>query len=486
MAKNNKKMVDAITSMDEDFAKWYTDICMKAELVSYTSVKGCMVIRPYGYAIWENIQRILDGRFKELGHENVCMPMFIPESLLQKEKDHVEGFAPEVAWVTHGGSEKLEDRLCVRPTSETLFCEHYSNIVHSYRDLPKLYNQWVSVVRWEKTTRPFLRSREFLWQEGHTIHETAEEAIEETERMLNCYADFCEHDLAMPVVKGRKTESDKFAGAEATYAIEALMHDGKALQAGTSHYFGDGFARAFDIQFTGRDNKLAYPHQTSWGVTTRLIGAVIMTHGDDNGLVLPPAVAPVQVVIVPIAQHKEGVLDEAQKIYDKLKACGVRVKLDDSNNSPGWKFAEYEMKGIPVRVEIGPKDIENGQCIVATRYNGEKITVSLENMLETLKDTVIEMLEKTIPEGMYKKAAENRENKTYRCKTMDEIKAALEEKGDGFVKAMWCGDEACEDKVKEITGVGSRCIPFDQEEIDDVCVCCGKPAKKMVLWGKAY
>lgn len=486
MAKNNKKMVDAITSMDEDFAKWYTDICMKAELVSYTSVKGCMVIRPYGYAIWENIQRILDGRFKELGHENVCMPMFIPESLLQKEKDHVEGFAPEVAWVTHGGSEKLEDRLCVRPTSETLFCEHYSNIVHSYRDLPKLYNQWVSVVRWEKTTRPFLRSREFLWQEGHTIHETAEEAIEETERMLNCYADFCEHDLAMPVVKGRKTESDKFAGAEATYAIEALMHDGKALQAGTSHYFGDGFARAFDIQFTGRDNKLAYPHQTSWGVTTRLIGAVIMTHGDDNGLVLPPAVAPVQVVIVPIAQHKEGVLDEAQKIYDKLKACGIRVKLDDSNNSPGWKFAEYEMKGIPVRVEIGPKDIENGQCVVATRYNGDKITVSLENMLETLKDTVIEMLEKTIPEGMYKKAAENRENKTYRCKTMDEIKAALEEKGDGFVKAMWCGDEACEDKVKEITGVGSRCIPFDQEEIDDVCVCCGKPAKKMVLWGKAY
>ena len=486
MAKNNKKMVDAITSMDEDFAKWYTDICMKAELVSYTSVKGCMVIRPYGYAIWENIQRILDGRFKELGHENVCMPMFIPESLLQKEKDHVEGFAPEVAWVTHGGSEKLEDRLCVRPTSETLFCEHYSNIVHSYRDLPKLYNQWVSVVRGEKTTRPFLRSREFLWQEGHTIHETAEEAIEETERMLNCYADFCEHDLAMPVVKGRKTESDKFAGAEATYAIEALMHDGKALQAGTSHYFGDGFARAFDIQFTGRDNKLAYPHQTSWGVTTRLIGAVIMTHGDDNGLVLPPAVAPVQVVIVPIAQHKEGVLDEAQKIYDKLKACGIRVKLDDSNNSPGWKFAEYEMKGVPVRVEIGPKDIENGQCVVATRYNGDKITVSLENMLETLKDTVIEMLEKTIPEGMYKKAAENRENKTYRCKTMDEIKAALEEKGDGFVKAMWCGDEACEDKVKEITGVGSRCIPFDQEEIDDVCVCCGKPAKKMVLWGKAY
>lgn len=481
MSKKNEKMVDAITSMDEDFAKWYTDICKKAELIEYTSVKGCMVIRPYGYAIWENIQKILDGMFKELGHENVCMPMFIPESLLQKEKDHVEGFAPEVAWVTYGGNEKLEDRLCVRPTSETLFCEHYSNIIHSYRDLPKLYNQWVSVVRWEKTTRPFLRSREFLWQEGHTIHATAEEAIEETERMLNCYAEFCEQSLAIPVVKGRKTESDKFAGAEATYAIEALMHDGKALQAGTSHYFGDGFARAFDIQFTNKENKLEYPHQTSWGMTTRLIGAIIMTHGDDNGLALPPAVAPIQAVIVPIAQHKEGVLDKANELYEQLKANGIRVKLDDSNNSPGWKFAEYEMKGVPVRIEIGPKDIENNQCVVVTRHNREKTFVSLDTLLDTIPEKLRE-----VHDGLYAKALENRRDKTYQCKTMDEIITALEENGDGFVEAMWCGDEACEDEVKEKTGVGSRCIPFEQHEISDKCVCCGKPAKKMVLWGKAY
>ena len=486
MGKKNEKMVDAITSMDEDFAKWYTDICKKAELVEYTSVKGCMVIRPYGYAIWENIQHILDTKFKELGHENVCMPMFIPESLLNKEKDHVEGFAPEVAWVTHGGSEKLEERLCVRPTSETLFCEHYANIVHSYRDLPKLYNQWVSVVRWEKTTRPFLRSREFLWQEGHTIHATAEEAIEETERMLNCYADFSEHDLCIPVVRGQKTESDKFAGAVSTYAIEAMMHDGKALQAGTSHYFGDGFAKAFGIQFASKDNKLEYPHQTSWGMTTRMIGAIIMTHGDNNGLVLPPAVAPVQAVIVPIAQFKEGVLEKAAEIRDKLKALGIRVKLDDSDNSPGWKFAEHEMRGVPVRIEIGPKDIEAGQCIVATRYNSEKQTVSLENDLGTLADKVKELLEKEIPAGMFAKALENRRNRTYQCTTTDEIKSALKEKGDGFVEAMWCGDEACEDKVKELTGVGSRCIPFEQHQISDKCVCCGKPAKHMVLWAIAY
>ncbi|MDD6635479.1 MAG: proline--tRNA ligase [Ruminococcus sp.] len=480
MAKEKKK-VEAITSMDEDFAKWYTDICKKAELVEYTSVKGCMVIRPYGYAIWENMQRILDAMFKDTGHENVCMPMFIPESLLQKEKDHVEGFAPEVAWVTHGGNEKLEERLCVRPTSETLFCEHYANIVHSYRDLPKLYNQWVSVVRWEKTTRPFLRSREFLWQEGHTIHATAEEAVEETERMLNVYAEFCENALAMPVVKGKKTESDKFAGAVSTYAIEALMHDGKALQAGTSHYFGDGFAKAFGIEYTDKENKRVNPHQTSWGVTTRLIGAIIMTHGDDNGLVLPPAVAPVQVVIIPIAQHKEGVLDKANELKERLAKYNVRVKLDDSDNSPGWKFAEYEMKGVPVRVEIGPKDIEAGQCVIATRHNGEKTIISLDELEETVAKKLNE-----VRDGLYKKALENRERRTYTCKTMDEIISVLEEKGDGFVKAMWCGDEACEDIVKEKTGVGSRCIPFEQENISDVCVCCGKPAKAMVYWGKAY
>ena len=476
-----KKMVEDITSMEEDFAKWYTDIVKKAELIEYTSVKGCMVIRPYGYAIWEHMQRILDGMFKETGHENVCMPMFIPESLLQKEKDHVEGFAPEVAWVTHGGSEKLEERLCVRPTSETLFCEHYANIIHSHRDLPKLYNQWVSVVRWEKTTRPFLRSREFLWQEGHTIHATAEEAVVETEKMLNVYATFCEKYLAMPVVKGKKTESDKFAGAVSTYAIEALMHDGKALQAGTSHYFGDGFAKAFGIQYQSKENKLEYPHQTSWGVTTRLIGAIIMTHGDDNGLVLPPAVAPIQAVIVPIAQHKEGVLEKSAEVADALKAAGIRVKLDDSNNSAGWKFAEYEMKGVPVRIELGPRDIENGQCVVATRHNGEKEVVALDN----LADTIAKKLEE-VHNGLYNKALENRENKTYACTTLEEITKALEEKGDGFVKAMWCGDEECEDKVKEITGVGSRCIPFEQEELSDVCVCCGKKAKHMVYWGKAY
>ena len=482
MAKNNQKMVDAITSMDEDFAQWYTDIVKKAELSSYTSVKGCMVIRPYGYAIWEQMQHILDETFKETGHENVCMPMFIPESLLQKEKDHVEGFAPEVAWVTHGGSEKLEERLCVRPTSETLFCDHYAEIVHSYRDLPKLYNQWVSVVRWEKTTRPFLRSREFLWQEGHTIHATAEEALAETEQMLNVYADFCEKSLAMPVVKGRKTESDKFAGAVATYAIEALMHDGKALQAGTSHYFGDGFAKAFNIQFTDKNNTLQYPHQTSWGVTTRLIGAIIMTHGDNNGLVLPPAVAPIQVIIVPVAMHKEGVLDKAKALEAQLKAAGIRVKVDDTDNSPGWKFAQYEMKGVPVRLEIGPKDIEQDQCVLVTRHNREKTFCPLSQLVETVQERL-----QAVHDGMYEKALENRKNRTYVCKSMDEIQQVLAEKGDGFVEAMWCGDEACEEEIKAQTGgATSRCIPEEEEQLSDVCICCGKPAKHMVYWGKAY
>ncbi len=480
MAKNQKKMVESITSMDEDFAKWYTDICKKAELVEYTSVKGCMVIRPYGYAIWENIQRILDGMFKETGHENVCMPMFIPESLLQKEKDHVEGFAPECAWVTYGGSEKLEERLCVRPTSETLFCEHFKNVVESYRDLPKLYNQWVSVVRWEKTTRPFLRSREFLWQEGHTLHETAEEAIEETEKMLNVYTEFCQKYLAIPVVQGMKTESDKFAGAERTYCIEALMHDGKALQAGTSHYFGDGFAKAFEIQFLDKENKLQYPHQTSWGMTTRLIGAIIMTHGDNNGLVLPPAVAPIQAIVIPVAQHKEGVLEKAEELQERLKKV-CRVKMDASNNSPGWKFAEYEMKGVPLRIEIGPKDIENNQCVIVTRHNREKTFVSLDK----LEETVLQKLQE-VRDGIYAAALENRERRTFTCTSTDEIIKALEENGDGFVKAMWCGEEECEDKVKELTGVGSRCIPIEQEHIADTCVCCGKPAKHMLYWGKAY
>ena len=472
-------MVEEITSMEEDFAKWYTDVVKKAELASYSCVRGCMVVRPYGTALWENIRDNLDRRFKALGHENVMMPLFIPESLLQKEKDHVEGFAPEVAWVTHGGAEQLQERLCVRPTSETLFCDHYAQVIHSYRDLPKLYNQWCSVVRWEKTTRPFLRTMEFFWQEGHTMHETPQEAVEETERMLNVYADFCEHDLAIPVVKGRKTDKEKFAGAEATYTIEALMHDGKALQSGTSHYFGDGFARAFDIQFTGRDNTLQYPHQTSWGMSSRIIGAIIMTHGDNNGLVLPPAVAPVQVVILPIAMHKEGVLDKAMELRDRLAAT-FRVKVDDSDNSAGWKFAEYEMKGVPLRLEIRPQDIANNQCVLVRRDNREKTFVSLDQ----LEAAIAEQLE-AVRAGLYEKALARREEMTYSAKTLEELKDLAEHK-PGFIKAMWCGDLACEEALKEEAGVTSRCIPFEQEQLADTCVCCGKPAKHMLYWGKAY
>ncbi|MBR5218364.1 MAG: proline--tRNA ligase [Clostridia bacterium] len=479
MAKNDNKFVKDITSMDEDFAKWYTDIVKKAELVEYSSVKGCMIIRPYGYAIWEKIQANLDKRFKELGHENVYMPMFIPESLLQKEKDHVEGFAPEVAWVTHGGAEKLQERLCVRPTSETLFCEHFSKIVHSYRDLPKLYNQWCSVVRWEKTTRPFLRSSEFLWQEGHTIHETAEEAIAETRQMLNVYADFCEDTLAIPVVKGQKTDKEKFAGAEQTYTIESLMHDGKALQSGTSHYFGDGFAKAFDIQFTDKNGQLQYVHETSWGVSTRLIGAIIMMHGDDNGLVLPPNIAPIQCVIVPIAQHKEGVLDKAYELYENLKK-NYSIKIDASDKSPGWKFSEYEMKGIPLRIELGPKDIEAGQAVIARRDNHEKIIVALDE-LETKIGEILE----TMQADMLEKARQIRESHTVSVQTLEEM-ADYSKDNNGFVKAMWCGSLDCEEKVKEVAGLTSRCMPFDQENISDKCVCCGKKPKALVYWGKAY
>ena len=477
---NDKRQLEQITPRDVDFAQWYTDIVKNADLTDYSSVKGCMIIRPYGYAIWENIQKIMDKKFKETGHENVYMPIFIPESLLNKEKEHVEGFAPEVAWVTHGGNEPLPERLCVRPTSETLFCEHFKKIINSYRDLPVLYNQWCSVVRWEKTTRPFLRTREFLWQEGHTMHATAQEAREETLRMLNVYASVCENDLAMPVIKGPKTPSDKFAGAEDTYAIEALMHDGKALQAGTSHYFGDGFAKAFDITYKSKDNVDVHPHQTSWGTTTRLIGAIIMTHGDDNGLVLPPAVAPIQVVIVPVAQHKEGVLEKANELKKRLEK-DFRVKLDDSENSPGWKFAEYEMKGVPVRIEIGPRDIEANKCVICTRHNLEKSEADLDNLEAAVAEKLGE-----VRDGLYAKALENREKHTYSCTTIDEIKQALEKNGDGFVKAMWCGSEECEDSVKAQTGVGSRCIPFDQEQLSDKCVCCGRPAKKLVYWGKAY
>ncbi len=477
---DNKKLVEQITSMDEDFAKWYTDIVKKADLIDYSSVKGCMIIRPYGYAIWENIQKILDTRFKETGVENVYMPMFIPESLLTKEKDHVEGFAPEVAWVTHGGSERLAEKLCVRPTSETLFCEHYANIIKSYRDLPKIYNQWCSVVRWEKTTRPFLRSREFLWQEGHTMHRTAEEAEARTVQMLNIYADFFEKDLGMPVVKGRKTDKEKFAGAEATYTVEALMHDGKALQGGTSHNFGNGFAKAFDIQYLDSDNTLKYPYQTSWGVSTRIIGGIIMTHGDDSGLVLPPAVAPIQVIVIPVQQHKEGVIDAAEKIVKTLKDAGIRVKMDASEQSPGWKFSEYEMKGVPLRVEIGPRDIAENKCVIVRRDNREKSFISQNDLIEAV-NAGLEDLTKAI----YEKALANRENRTFKAETLDElIKIASE--NNGYIKAMWCGDLECEMKLKEEADVTSRCLPFDAEPIADKCVCCGREAHKLVYWGKAY
>ncbi len=474
-----KKMVDEITSMDVDFAKWYTDVVKKADLMDYTTIKGCMIVRPYGCAIWENIKSALDAMFKETGHENIMMPLFIPESLLQKEKDHVDGFAPEVAWVTHGGSEKLNERLCVRPTSEVLFCEHFSKVINSHRDLPLLYNQWCSVVRWEKTTRPFLRTSEFWWQEGHTMHETAEEAKAETEQMLNIYAKLCEDYLAIPVVKGKKTDKEKFAGAESTYTIEAMMHDGKALQSGTSHYFGDGFSKAFDITFQGRENKPMHPHQTSWGMSTRIIGAIIMTHGDDNGLALPPAIAPHQVVIVPVAQHKAGVLEKADELKNRLKAV-CRVKVDSSDNSPGWKYAEHEMKGVPLRLEIGPKDIEKNQCVIVTRHNREKHFVSLDNL-----ENEIETLLKKVHDGLYERALKNRESRMFTAKNFDELKAVGEGE-TGFVKTMWCGDLECEMKVKEEVGMTSRCMPFEQEEIAETCVCCGKPSKTMIIWGKAY
>ena len=406
------------------------------------------------------------------------MPIFIPESLLQKEKDHVEGFAPEVAWVTHGGLEPLQERLCVRPTSETLICDFYAKDIHSYRDLPKVYNQWCSVVRWEKTTRPFLRSREFLWQEGHTAHATAEEAEARTIQMLNLYADFCEQVLAIPVIRGQKTDKEKFAGAEATYTIESLMHDGKALQSGTSHNFGDGFAKAFGIQYAAKDNTLQYVHQTSWGMTTRMIGAIIMVHGDNNGLVLPPRIAPTQVVIVPIQQQKEGVLNKAFELRDVLS--NFRVKVDDSDKSPGWKFSESEMRGIPVRVEIGPRDIENNEAVLVRRDTHEKITVSLDE----IEAKVSELLD-TIQNDMLERARAHRDSHTYVATTYDEFVKTINEK-PGFVKAMWCGDQACEDKIKEDTAATSRCMPFAQEHLSDKCVCCGKPAKKMVYWGRAY
>ncbi len=478
MAK--EKMVSQITDMELDFAQWYTDVCKKADLIAYSGVKGVFVYRPYGYALWENIQHILDGMFKESGHENVYMPLLIPESLLQKEKDHVEGFAPECAWVTMGGSEELEEKLCIRPTSETLFCDHFKDIVHSWRDLPVKYNQWCSVLRWEKTSRPFLRHREFLWQEGHTLHATAQEAIAETEGQLECYADFCENYLAMPVIKGVKTDKEKFSGAERTYTIECMMHDGKALQAGTSHYFGDGFARAYDIRFTDKNNQLQVPFETSWGLSTRLIGGIIMTHGDNSGLVLPPKVAPIQCVILPIAQHKPGVLDAAAQLRDRLKKAGFRVKMDDSDQSPGWKFAEYEMKGVPVRLEVGPKDLEQNQCVLVRRDNREKRVVPLAELETALSETL-----QAVHDGLYAKAKANLESHIFAASTLEEARD-LQKRNGGFIKTMWCGSEECETKMKDEAGMSSRCIPFAQEHLGDTCAICGKKAEKMLYWGVAY
>lgn len=478
MAKEKK--VEQITDMELDFGQWFTDVCIKAELVDYSRVKGLFVLRPYGYAIWENIQCALDAMFKRDGHENVSMPLLIPESLLQKEKDHVEGFAPECAWVTIGGSEELPERLCIRPTSETLFCDHWSNVVHSWRDLPMLYNQWCSVLRWEKTTRPFLRGREFLWQEGHTLHATEAEAREETLRQLDVYADLCENYLAMPVIRGDKTQKEKFAGAENTYTIECMMHDRKALQAGTSHYFGAGFARQFDIMFTDKDNVRKYPFQTSWGLSTRIIGGIIMTHGDNSGLVLPPRIAPVQVIVVPVAQHKEGVLDKANEIYSQLKARGIRVRIDDSDNSHGWKCAQYEMKGVPVRIEIGPRDIANAVCVAVRRDNGEKVSVALSDLA-----TGIPAVLEDVQNALFAKAKKNLDEHIYTACSLEEAKALQQAKG-GFIKTMWCGEPECELRMKEEAGMSSRCIPFEQERLSEVCACCGKPARHMIYWGVAY
>ena len=481
MANGGKQNVERITNMEADFAQWYTDVCTKAGLIDYSGVKGLYILRPYGYAIWENIQRELDTRFKADGHENVSMPLLIPESLLQKERDHVEGFAPECAWVTHGGSEELEERLCVRPTSETLFCEHWAKAVTSWRDLPMLYNQWCSVLRWEKTTRPFLRHREFLWQEGHTLHATAEEAIAETERQLEVYATVCEQYLAMPVTRGLKTEQDKFAGAERTYAIECMMHDRKALQSGTSHYFGDGFARAFNITFSDKENKLQYPHQTSWGFSTRTIGGIIMTHGDNSGLVIPPRIAPIEVVVIPVSSHKPGVNEAAARLLAELKAAGLRAKGDFGDNSPGWKYAEYEMKGVPIRIEIGPKDIEAGKCVAARRDTGEKASLPLDGGVPA----AIRSLLDAVQDSLYAKALRNLGDHTYEARTLEEADG-INRSGGGFINAMWCGDAACEDDMKQKAGVSSRCIPFKQERIGESCVVCGKPARHMVLWGVAY
>lgn len=476
-----KKFVQKITPRDEDFAQWYTDVVKEAKLCDYSGVKGCLNYLPNGYAIWERIQDKLDKRFKETGVKNVYLPVLIPENLLQKEKDHIEGFAPEVAWVTQGGGEELEERFCIRPTSETLFCDAWKNQVKSYRDLPLVWNQWCSVLRWEKTTRPFLRSREFLWQEGHTLHATYEEAEERTKQMLSVYYDFVTHDLAIPLVYGKKTESEKFAGAEDTYTIEAMMHDGKSLQSATSHFFGSGFPDAFDIKYLDKENKLHSCFETSWGLSTRIIGALIMVHGDDSGLVLPPQIAPIQARIIPIAQHKEGVLDKAHELLNLLTENGIRADIDDSEKMPGFKYSEQEMIGIPLRIEIGPKDIENNEVIVVRRNDREKSIIKIDELVKEIPKILDKM-----QNDMYEMAKKHLDSHIYSATSLDEMKKIGESK-IGFIKAMWCGNSECEDQIKAFTnGFGSRCIPNEQVKISNKCVCCGKEAKHLVIWGKSY
>ncbi len=479
MKENNVIKNESITRQEDDFAQWYTDVCLKAELMDYSDVKGFIIYRPYGYALWENIKNYLDMRFKQTGHENIYMPLVIPESLFNKEKEHVEGFAPETLIATIGGKNKLEDRLIIRPTSEVLFCQHYAKVISSYRDLPKKYNQWCSVVRWEKTTRPFLRGSEFLWQEGHTMHLTEQEARHETLSMLEIYDELGKDILAIPFVKGKKTDKEKFAGALETYSIEALMPDGKALQSGTTHYFGQGFAKAFNVSYQSKEGKLETPYQTSWGVSTRLIGSIIMVHGDDNGLVLPPYVAPIQVVIIPIAQQKPNVLPEARKIYELLTKHNIRVKIDETDKTPGYKFADWEMKGVPLRLEIGPRDIENNRCVLVKRNTQEKITVNQDDLLNQ-----VDLLLKTIHREMYQKAYQFLLEHITEVHSLDELKQVVDR--GGYAKMMWCGDEDCENKIKELTTATARCMPFNQQEFDDVCPICGKKAKKVVLFAKAY
>ena len=477
----NEKQVKEITSRNIDFAQWYTDVVKKADLVDYSSVKGSMIIRPYGYAIWENMQKILDKKFKETGHENLQMPMFIPESLLQVEKDHVNGFAPEVAWVTYGGSNKLEERMCVRPTSETLFCEHFKKIINSYRDLPLLYNQWCTIVRWEKTTRPFLRTREILWQEGHTMHSTKKEAIDETLRMLKVYEDFQKNILAVPVFTGKKTEKEKFAGAEATYAIEAMMYDGIALQSATSHYFGQDFAKAFDIKFLNKENKLEAPYQTSWGCTTRMIGEIIMVHGDDRGLVLPPRIAPYKVIIIPIG-NDEKIENTVDKIANELRNINITYKIDNSNKTPGFKFSEAEVKGYPIRIEIGKRDLINNSVTIVRRDTLEKTTVSIDEVIIKVNELLV-----NIQNDMYNKAKERRDSMVYNANTYDEMTDIVKNKS-GFIYTNWCGDIECEDKIKDDLGLKSRCIPFENNEPtgNKKCICCSKEAKTKIYWAKQY